>query len=1012
MGGSSKSVTVGYKYGIGFHMAVCYGPVDAVQEITVDDRVAWSGNETTGPGVFIYQPDLFGGEEREGGLNGDAWLMFGEDTQTPNTYLQSQLGATIPAFRGIFSIVWKGIVSANNPYLKPWAIKVKRILKGWYGGTPWYSAKAEITNAAGNDMNPVHITYQALTDPEWGMGYPVTALDDTNLRAVADTLYSEGFGLSLIWNQQGQIQSFIKTVMDHIGGILRVDPSTGKFVIKLLRADYDASSLPEYGPSQIAEMVSYQRAAWGETVNEVTLVYTDPVTGKDTGVTVQDLANIQSQGAVVSQRVNMPGIRSADLAMRVAMRELAVRSTPLAKAKFTINRNAWALLPGDVFKLTWPKYGVTSSVMRVLNVNTGTLDNGLITVDAAEDVFGLPDSSYAAQEPIGWTAPGSAPADAPNRQAFELPYWDLARTLSAADLSYVDALDGYLGVVAQRPSSDAYDYNLWTHGAGGSYEKRNQVTHCPVATLSVAIGLTDTVLHYTGGVDLDLVETGGYIIIGGEWCALDAIDTGAETITVKRGVLDTVPAAHSIGAVIWFADDFVGADSQLYQDSETVKAKAQTRTVKGVLDLASATEMSVTMNQRQARPYPPGKLRINGVAYPEVITGPIYITWAHRDRTQQTAYLVGQDEASIGPEAGTTYRVEIVGEGSTTTADTEFSWCAPTESTVTIKVGSTRDGLDSWQDHSVTIERAGWGYNWGKYWGGSPGAPDGTSLVHCAPAWIYTVNMSGAEILYQQFSITGGYIKFREATSTHAFRLTWFDSSDAQTANQSLGTRVSGIPAYDSIADCFFFAINEQTGDSGAHSPEIIHGLGKIAASGASIPTFNTGDLSYFVWFAQPFGSYVWVGESDGTANFNLKRFEPSTLALHDSTTVEAIPTAATVNGTRLYTLIYDPVTPQSTIAAYDSAVSRQWATVLPFAAIGLVYANGWLWTCNASAKTLIRLDLTGAVDTYSLALPAGMSDFRVTLCDSYLVVGMENTGTGAKPVIVDPASGLQIPRN
>ena len=42
MGGRSKSQTVGYRYSLGAHMALCHGPVDAIREIRVDDRTAWS----------------------------------------------------------------------------------------------------------------------------------------------------------------------------------------------------------------------------------------------------------------------------------------------------------------------------------------------------------------------------------------------------------------------------------------------------------------------------------------------------------------------------------------------------------------------------------------------------------------------------------------------------------------------------------------------------------------------------------------------------------------------------------------------------------------------------------------------------------------------------------------------------------------------------------------------------------------------------------------------------------
>ena len=49
MGGRSKKQTVGFRYSLGMHLALCHGPVDAIREILVDRRTAWS--VTTGAGV-------------------------------------------------------------------------------------------------------------------------------------------------------------------------------------------------------------------------------------------------------------------------------------------------------------------------------------------------------------------------------------------------------------------------------------------------------------------------------------------------------------------------------------------------------------------------------------------------------------------------------------------------------------------------------------------------------------------------------------------------------------------------------------------------------------------------------------------------------------------------------------------------------------------------------------------------------------------------------------------------
>ncbi|WP_311975719.1 hypothetical protein [Ralstonia mannitolilytica] len=65
-GKGSKSVTVGYRYYAGMHLALCHGPVDSLNRIVVGERTAWSGSLTSSGRIAINQPDLFGGDDREG----------------------------------------------------------------------------------------------------------------------------------------------------------------------------------------------------------------------------------------------------------------------------------------------------------------------------------------------------------------------------------------------------------------------------------------------------------------------------------------------------------------------------------------------------------------------------------------------------------------------------------------------------------------------------------------------------------------------------------------------------------------------------------------------------------------------------------------------------------------------------------------------------------------------------------------------------------------------------------
>lgn len=393
------SQTVGFKYSIDVHAGLCHGPVDQVNRILIGEKLVWTGAVTSNSTININLPNLFGGQKREGGVIGNVSFMFGYPAQVANGYLSAQTSSDI-AYRGIFSYVTG---SASTPfyigtssYPKVWAVRLRRILKGWQNDAPWYSAKATINTTL---MNPAHILYQCLTDPRWGMGIDTALIDDTTFMAVADTLYTEGFGLAINWNQAATIEQFTQIVLDHIAGGLTLNTSTGKYELVLVRGDYDVEELSTFDESDIAQLIDYQRQAWGETINEVTLVYTDPETGKDTTITQQDLANIDAQGARVPKTVELKGIRDHTVARTVLARELASTVTPLSTVTFEINRRAWNVRYAGLFRLNWAARNINGTVYRVIKMSKGTLQKGAIKIEALEDIYALGVTSYLGEEP-------------------------------------------------------------------------------------------------------------------------------------------------------------------------------------------------------------------------------------------------------------------------------------------------------------------------------------------------------------------------------------------------------------------------------------------------------------------------------------------------------------------------------------------------------------------------------------------------------------------------------------
>src|SRR5690606_26606799 len=101
------------------------------------------------------------------------------------------------------------------------------------------------------DMNGAHIIRECLTNQDWGMGYPESDIDDDSFTAAADTLYSEGLGISILWDRQAQIEDFIAEIVRHIDAALYVSRRTGKFVLKLIRADYNPAELITLDESNI-----------------------------------------------------------------------------------------------------------------------------------------------------------------------------------------------------------------------------------------------------------------------------------------------------------------------------------------------------------------------------------------------------------------------------------------------------------------------------------------------------------------------------------------------------------------------------------------------------------------------------------------------------------------------------------------------------------------------------------------------------------------------------------------
>ncbi|MGE3429317.1 MAG: phage tail protein, partial [Hyphomicrobiaceae bacterium] len=665
MGAGGGKQTVGYRYHIGFRVVLSHGPVDGFRGIRYDGREVWSGNIGASGPIDVDLPDLMGGESREGGISGRFSVAFGDSTQGVSSYLQDKLGGNVPAFRRRLSVIAEQIYYGTNPYLKEFSWIPQRANAR---EVSWYDAKAEIGDG---HMNPAHMIVDAITSQAFGAGLPLSVIDNASFTASADTLFTEGFGLSLLWtfaSEPEAVPKFVQLVLDHIGGVLFPDPATGLIRLELLRGGYSIPALPLFDDSNCT-ITEYGDVQIGDTINEVVVTYTDPDTGEPRTISGQNIGNVNAQGRVVSAAIDYPGIMDDALAARVLDRDLRALSTPLATAVLEVNRTGWDLYPGKVIRVSSAKLGISEGVFRVVELDeTGIADVPTISARVVQDVFGLSSGSYVVRQPTQWVDPVQPVADLSLVLLREVPYYHLVR--NSVRIEDLQPDYGFVAAFSKRDDQSWYSFATYYSPDNTTYTALpSDGTFSPVLTLAAAIGPMDTNVAFSAMVDKQLVSIGNYgVLIEGaveEMVEITAWDPVAATATLKRSVMDSVPRGFGVGAQLVITSFPGGYDSTERTDGETAWYKLTPRNRDGALAAASATARSITLANRASRPYPPGNVRINGAYFPVNIAGAFTIDWAHRDRLQQTAGLTPWTSGNIGPEPGTTYTLRLYGQAGT-----------------------------------------------------------------------------------------------------------------------------------------------------------------------------------------------------------------------------------------------------------------------------------------------------------------------------------------------------------
>lgn len=595
------------------------------------------------------------------------------------------------------------------------------------------------------DANPSHMIYECLTNVDWGMGANPNSINKASFEYAADILYGEGLGLSMMWAQQATVQEFVNEIIDHIQAVLYTNPRTGKMELKLIRADYDPATLRVLTVSN-AKLSNFQRKLWPETTNEIVVSWTNPESESTETVMVQDIGKIAIQGAVVSDSRNYYGVRYCELANRLADRDLATVSAPLATLNVECSREFWDALPSEVVKVTLPEEGLYEAIFRCLGpVNYGKRGSNSIRMPLIEDIFSY---SGVVSEPspgTQWVNPSTLPTPADHSQIFTMPYFFYSQLVGEETIEsrYPEVL---AAVLAAEPASDGNTFSLHgerTQPNGAVTETTiGSLTFSARATLSesLAAEATSVVPDFPDVVgDWNSIQAGGFAIIAptgatdetAEIALIESYDEDGWTL--KRGALDTVPRDWPAGTPVWFVSGGSKFDDPSRRAAgETVSYKILTNTSLGVLPPEAAPWVSGTLTERPHLPMRPANVKLDGVGFGEVdlrASTTFEITWATRNRLLENTQVVPWDDPDMIPESGQTTTVELcdaAGELIETHANLTGSSLVVDKadfgsvSLGVVRVLSEKGELRSLQAHEfkVRLADAGYGLGYGINYGG------------------------------------------------------------------------------------------------------------------------------------------------------------------------------------------------------------------------------------------------------------------------------------------------------
>lgn len=581
------TIQKGFKYYLGWQSLICWsGNEIGIRKVWMNvydsnieessqaavwiNGTASLANNPTGIHVDIDNENMFGGCDEGGGFVGSLHVYFGGDAQSVDPWMVNQMSLdTVEADL-------KGLTPRYGEFM---TVVVPKAYVGKQASIPsiWYEIVNYPNNLGfsqiGNDINPAEAIYEIITNINWGCCCSPDRIDLDSLRALGTVCNTEELGISVVIDSTTTAKDVLNKILAHINAVKFDSPTTGKLTFKMIRSDYDINDLTVFDTSNCASM-EFTRLDWSQTSSTISVSFTNAEDNYENGtVPYSDIANRLITGSYATKTVDGSYFTTSVNAKAYAMAESLSAAYPLSSATIETNRIGYNKTIGDPILVRWSPYGISKMVMRITDIDYGSLTSSKIKITTLEDVFGFSKTEYTYGSGSEWTTPDYLPETVAYKKYMEAPY------------EFSRVKDTYLYAMAVQPSVHTVYWNtwryvnqtyqitakssLWTTAArmvyGYSKEFADDSIGFEVKAVGVSNDFTNMIANISSSPTLFNNTSGTNILVVDDeimsYNTIVLLPNGDYQIKgILRGIYDTLPGIHTSESIVYFMNTMINVN--------------------------------------------------------------------------------------------------------------------------------------------------------------------------------------------------------------------------------------------------------------------------------------------------------------------------------------------------------------------------------------------------------------------------------------------------------------------